>query len=140
MSTDLTAIDERIAELQKMREALVDAEKQEAILAAKSFKWEYDYSVEWTHPAQVRIERKLSADCELALENFRNQFPSHYMKPFVGGMTYSVLEGGYMLGGGGAIIVNFDQSKFYSPDPAPILPEHLVELRNGIVPLAIRKP
>lgn len=143
MSTDLTAIDAQIAELQQMRESIIKADKAEAIILAKQFIWEYDYSVTWPHPAQVRIERTITSDCQTRVDNFNARFPNHCLKPFVGGMTYSVLEGGYMLGGGGCVIVNFHNAKSghsWSSDPQPIRPADLAALRRGEVPLSIRKP
>lgn len=144
MSTDLTAIDERIAELQQMRKAIVDAEKQEAALAAKQFKWDYDYSVSWPHPSQVRINRQISADCAKRLEAFRAQYPNHYMEPFVGGMLYSILDGGYIVSSsGGAVIVEFDNSTFnrrFTHEPVLIKSADLAALRRGEVPLSIRRP
>src|SRR5438270_10092855 len=84
----------------------------EAKTAAEAFRFDYDWELNWPHPAQFRVSRTATAETIERLEAFKLQFPaySYPPRPFDGGMTYSVLIGNdgnfYVEGSGGSVILN----------------------------------
>lgn len=142
MHNSIKDIDTQIADLQAAKAVLVKEKQAATMEASKAFMWEYDWQVTFPHPAQIRIERKLTADCLVRVAAFEAEHETT-LKPFVGGMTYSILidDTGnlYAEGGGGCMIVQFDsQRKAFCPEllSRPIYDE----LRKGHVPIHIRRP
>lgn len=142
MYNSIKAIDTQIAKLLVAKAALAKAKQAATMEASKAFMWEYDWQVTFPHPAQIRIERKLSVDCLARLAALEAEHDIT-LKPFVGGMTYSILIGDngnlYAEGHGGSVIVQFDsQRKGFGPEllSRPIYDE----LRKGHVPIHIRRP
>lgn len=132
-------LEAQLATITQQLDAINAAEQAAAIAARKAFVMEYEYSVAWPHPAQFRIERQVTADCAERLAAFAVDHGIDAPKPFVGGMTYSLLEGGYALGGGGSIVVQFtDDRRAFEPDP--IAADVVASLRAGIVPDSIKRP
>ena len=138
---DIKAIDLEIIRLQEQRAEAEKLAKAEGAEVYKNFVKEYDYSVTWPHPAQFRVERKATKETLDKISEFRQKYPLNSPPMiFEGSMTYSVLEGGYVIGGGGSVIVEFDSSERYrsSFDPQPISSEVLKALRAGVVPEEIK--
>ena len=131
---DIEKVKSDIAKLEKLLDEYREAKAKEAAAAYKDFVMEYEYSVTWPHVSQFRVERFLTPECKSRLAEFSLKYsPSYAPRPFEGGMTYSVLEGGYILGGGGSVIIETceDRTSFA---PQAIKAIHLESLRKGIVP------
>lgn len=131
-----------IAKIEELEAELKTAQAIEAAKARDDFaaiKIEYDYQVTWPHPAMFRIERKVSDKTQDAIDAWREAWPDAKSKElFVGGMTYMLLEGGYIYGRGGAVVVNFGEG--HSFDPIAVDAEIIADLRAGIVPDSIKRP
>lgn len=131
LEAQLALITEQLKELE-------EAKRQKTREAANAFVLEYDYKVTWPHPAQFRIGREITDACAARLEEFIAVYgEAAAPKPFVGGMTYSLLEGGYILSGGGSVVVNFPQRQSFAP--FPIAPDIVASLRKGLVPDCIKR-
>lgn len=139
---DIQALDQAILELQQQRAEAEKAAKEEGNEVYRNFKPNYDYTVTWRHPAQFRIERKATRETLDRINEFKEKYPlNNPPMVFEGGMTYSVLEGGYVLGGGGSVVVDFEKPEGYysSFDPQTIEPDVLQSIRDGIVPDKIKR-
>lgn len=121
---EINALEAEYAEAKKT----ADAEYNEA---AKAFVMEYDWSITWPHQSQFRVERKATADCLNKLEAFKTKY-GRAPQPFEGGMTYSVLIGGFVESGGGSVILKWPQQQSFGP--SPFKPSWLSQIRRGIIP------
>ena len=138
----LAELNAEISALEGEREALTRAERAEEGIAWQSLTIEYNWSVTWPHPAQFRVERTATPETAERIAAHKAKFPttSGHRKAFEGGMQYSVLEGGYVIGGGGSVILRFPgETIFSSFDPQPVSADILAALREGRIPVEIRR-
>lgn len=133
-------IERAIAELTEQLKELEALEASAAKAALNAIVMQYDYTVQWLHPALFRIERTVTKETAQAIAQFKEQFPNAPdPKPFVGGMKYSLLEGGYVHGHSGAVVVQWGGEHLSSFDPQPVAPDIIAALKAGIVPDSIKR-
>lgn len=131
----------RLADAQAAYDKALDERAATGNAAAKAFVMEYDWEVTFPHPAQFKVARKLSADCNARLAAFKAAYPyTSQPRPFVGSMTYSVLKGtdgcDYVQSGGGSVIVDLTSNSF---GPSPIAPADLAAFLAGRVPEHLKR-
>lgn len=139
---ELHEIDVELARLNALRADAVRARDVARNEAWSAFVMDYDYHVEWVHPAQFRVTRTVTPECAARLAAFKDEWGTA-REPFVGGMTYSVLVdadgNNYVEGGGGSVIIDLGNDCHSSFDPEPINADILAALRAGSVPISIRR-